>query len=403
MPQFSYKAVRASGDTYEGTIEAPDKFTVYRELKASGDMVVSVEEPRMRKSAGSFSNLLKRIKMHERIIFARNLGAMLEAGLSLSRALSVLERQSKNPELKRVLTALDAEVSKGQNLSDAMVAHPKVFSNLFVSMVKAGEESGKLAESLKVVAEQMERSYLLKKKVRGALMYPSVVVSVMVVIGVLMLIYVVPTLTSTFKELNVPLPASTRLVIGVSDFLSNNVLLALVLALGAGFGLYAIGKSPIGRRFFDSAVLRIPVVGVLVKETNAARTARTLASLLTSGVEVVGALSTTRDVMQNSLYKAVLLKAADGIQKGLPISAAFLENERLYPVFVGEMISVGEETGKLSDMLMRVASFYENEVEQKTKDMSTIIEPFLMVIIGVTVGFFAVAMISPTYSLMSGI
>ncbi len=405
MPMFKYRAVKANGEKYEGAFEALDKFAVYRKVRETGDSIVFVEEAG-KKSRFDFSRIMSvfsRINTQEKVIFARNLGAMIEAGLPMSRSLSVMERQSKNEALKKVLAALNDSIKIGKTLSDSMNAFPKVFSSLFVSMVAAGEESGKLADSLRVVSDQMERSYMLVKKVRGALMYPAVIICAMIGIGILMLIYVVPTLTATFKELKVELPLSTRIIVFISDFLKENILLslfALVIIVGVS---YMAAKTKRGRQLFDLIVLKIPLIGTLVKETLSARTTRTLSSLLISGVPVVTALGITREVVQNSYYKEVLLKASEVIQEGVAMSSVFIQHEHLYPIFVGEMMSVGEETGKLSDMLYRIAVYYETEVEQKTKDMSTIIEPFLMIFIGAVVGFFALAMITPTYSLVGGI
>ena len=336
-------------------------------------------------------------------MFTRNLGVMIRVGLSLSRALAILERQTKNKKFKEVISNVGASIKKGSSFHDALAKFPKVFPPLFVSMVKAGEESGGLAEALAVVGKQMEKANTLKKKVKGALIYPSIIVFAMIIIGIVMLLYVVPTLTKTFNELNVELPKSTQFVITISDFLSNNTLVALLLIIILGVGAVIAFKSKRGRRIFEYIILHIPVVSNLVKETNSARTARTLSSLLASGVEVVSAISITGEVVQNSYYKEVLKRSEKDIQKGLPFSKAFIDNEKLYPILVGEMIAVGEETGQLSGMLHQVAEFYESEVDQKTKNMSTIVEPFLMILIGVVVGFFAISMVSPIYSISAGI
>lgn len=405
MPTFKYKAKRKSGEVYEATLEAENKYSLYDFLREEGSTLISYEEKGSSffKRFEKVNNLLARVKLQEKILFARNLGAMIDAGLSLSRAISVMERQTKNKKFKEILKDLEERINRGQPLAEALAAHGDTFPPIFVSMVGAGEESGGLADSLKVISDQLEKSYTLKKKVRGAMMYPAIIVSVMVVIGILMLVYVVPTLTSTFEELGVELPKTTQAVIFVSDFLSNNIILSVVIIVVLGLGVWLGMRTPKGKKAFEWTILRIPVIGSLVKETNSARTARTLASLLSAGVEVVNALSITREVIQNSYYKDVIKEAEDSIQKGRVISDIFSEHEDLYPVLVGEMISVGEETGKLSEMLKELAKFYEKEVEQKTKDLSTIIEPFLMVVIGVVVGFFAVSMISPMYSLVSGI
>lgn len=402
---YKFKAKKDTGEIFEETREAKDKFSIYSELKEKGYEVISVEAGQAAFSFKKFKdiNLFSKIGTHEKIIFARNLGAMIDAGLPVSRALSVMERQTKNPKLKQTLSALNNDISSGKTLSDGMKTFPKVFSPLFVSMVKAGEESGSLSQSLKVVASQMDKSYTLQRKVRGAMMYPSIILFAMVVIGALMLTFVVPTLTATFRELEVELPLSTQSIIFVSDILRNHGVLALIILAVVVFITYYSSKTVRGKRFLHSLVLHLPLISPLVKEVNAARTARTLSSLLSSGVDVVEGIGITRDVIQNVYYKEVLDKAKQVIQKGSPMSEVFLERTELYPVFVGEMVNVGEETGKMSEMFMSVAVFYEDEVEQKTKDMSTVIEPILMIVIGAAVGFFALAMMSPTYSLMNNI
>jgi type IV pilus assembly protein PilC len=286
---------------------------------------------------------------------------------------------------------------------EALGQSPNIFSPLFVSMTKAGEESGSLASSLKQIADQLEKTYLLQKKIKGAMIYPGVITGVMLIIGVIMLTFVVPRLTATFQDLHADLPASTQFIIWLSDVLQHHfILVFLAVVACAASAFYAI-QTPRGKRLYDTALLRLPVIGTMVKESNSARTARTLSSLLSAGVDLVLSIEITSDVLQNSFYKDVLAEAKKRVEKGQPLSALFAEHEDIYPVFVGEMVSVGEETGELARMLIGVASFYENEVEQKTKDLSTIIEPLLMVVIGAAVGFFAVSMITPMYTVMNSI
>lgn len=405
MPKFKYKTQDKKGHTQESVIEATDRFAVYKQVRKEGSTVVSVTAQDAALSFSRFLNmeyvnaLIGNVKTAEKIMLARNMAAMIDAGLVLSRALSVMEKQTKNAKLKVILQSLNADIKKGDTFASALAKFPKVFSKLFVSMMRAGEESGSLADSLKMVSEQMDKSYLLKKKVKGAMMYPAIVIAAMFFIGILMMIYVVPTLTATFADLGGELPASTKFIIAVSDFLVTHTISTFVGIVGA-ISLFVYGvRTKQGSRMFEWTILRIPVIGTLVREFNAARTARTFSSLLSSGVDIVGALGITKDVVQNSYFKDVLAKVEKEIQKGAPISKVFIENEDLYPVLFAEMIAVGEETGKLSTMLQDVADFYEREVDQKTKDMSTIIEPFLMLIIGAGVGFFAVSMIAPIYSL----
>lgn len=403
--KFKFKAQKPDGEIYEGERNALDKFTLYKELKKTGDVVITAVPVAQERSFDlrNYFKFFGSISTHDKVTFARNLGSMLEAGLSLSRALAVLERQSRKKKLKELFYTLNDHIRSGKTLSESLADFPGIFSSLFVSMVKAGEESGSLSSSLKIVAFQMDSLYSLQRKIRGAMIYPVIILTVMLLIGALLLVFVVPSLTETFKELHSELPASTKLVIAVSDFLRNDTLLSLLLLGAAVSSLYIFIRTKFGKRAVDLGILRLPVIATLVKETNTARTARTLSSLLSAGVPVTSALAITGDVLQNSCYKEVLRMAEKRIEKGSPISGVFMEHENLYPAFLSEMIAVGEETGKLSEMLMNVGIFYEEEVAQKTKDMSTVIEPFLMVLIGAVVGFFAVAMITPMYSVLSNV
>lgn len=400
--QFTYKAIK-NGEEYENTVDLQDRFSVYEYIKKEGGTVISVEEDDKSYNIKFLTSLFETISANNKIIFTRNLSIMVKSGLPLSRALSVLERQSKNQKFKKTIASVGSDIKKGSSFHEALSKFPEIFSKLLISMVKAGEESGKLAESLSIVSKQMESAYLLKKKIKSALIYPIIIIIVMVIIGVVMLVYVVPTLTKTFDELGVDLPNSTQFVIAVSNFLTNNTIIGFLIIALILFGAFMGFKSKKGKRVFDYILLRIPIISGMVKEVNSARTTRTLSSLLSSGVEVVNALVITKDVVQNSYYKEVLEQSQKDIQKGLPLSKSFIKNEKVYPILVAEMVAVGEETGQLSEMLKQIAEFYEAQVDQKTKNMSTIIEPFLMVFIGIAVGFFAISMVSPIYSISSGI
>lgn len=337
------------------------------------------------------------------MMFARNLGVMIRAGLSLTKALEVIQKQADNKTFRSVIAEITDQVRKGDPFSTSLETHPKIFSSLFISMVAAGEVSGKLDESLEVLSVQMKNDYELRRKIKGALMYPGVIMAAMVVIGALMLTYVVPTLVQTFEDLEVELPASTKFVIQVSSLFENHSILVFSSMLIFAYMMYAVLRIPSMKAVFDQMLVRLPVIGELNKQMNSARTARTMGSLIQSGVPILKALDITREVLQNHLFKNVLAKAATEIQRGKGISEVFTQNTHLYPVLVGEMIAVGEETGKTAEMLERLAEFYEGEVAAATKDLSSIIEPILMVIIGAVVGFFAISMIQPLYSTMGQI
>jgi type II secretory pathway component PulF len=403
MITYSYKAKNSQGETYEKTVEANNRADLYMMIRDEHGRPISIKEVRKFSFKTFFQGLFGGISNREKITFAKNLGSMIKAGLPVTRALAVMEKQTKKRSLKNLYSGLALDVSHGEPFSGAMSKYPKIFSPLFISMVRAGEESGNMTGALEVVANQMEKSDQIIRKVRGALIYPAVVISIMIIIAILMLVYMVPTLTATFEGMGVKLPLSTRIIIALSDFLISYT----VLVLGGFIALVVLSatflKSKIGHRFLDSILIRLPVIGQLVREVESARTARTLSSLLSAGVNVIPAFAVTIDVMQNHKYKKALIEASAAIEKGELISSVFSKYPNLYPAFVGEMVSVGEETGKISDMLLGVASYYEEEVDQKTKNVSTIIEPILMVIIGAGVGIFAISMLGPTYSLVEHI
>ncbi|HTR18574.1 MAG TPA: type II secretion system F family protein [Candidatus Paceibacterota bacterium] len=403
--RFTYTAEKNDGEVYKGTAEAADRFELYGIVRREGGKIVTVGE----EQSGNVLNwqywnsLFSTVKEYDKILTARNLGAMLGAGLSLSRAIAVLERQTRNPKLSSVLSQVGSDVRRGDTLHAALAKYPRVFSNLFVAMVRAGEEGGNLAEALQTIADQMERTYVLKKKIRGALIYPGIILCAIFGIGAFMMINVVPSLASTFEQMNVALPTSTKIIIGISNFLVAYTVWAALIVLGGGALLVLFFRTGMGRKTGGYVLLKIPVIGNLVREANAARTARTLSSLLSSGVDVIGSLDIAAEVVQNHFFRGVLADAKRSVAQGEPLSAAFVRREDLYPAFVGEMMAVGEETGALAEMLKRLAVFYEDEVDRATRDMSTIIEPILMLVIGAAVGFFAVSMITPIYSLSNNI
>lgn len=408
MAKFTYSGEDHDGNKVKNTVEAEDRFAVYAIARNQGHTVTAIE------TAGKFdlkgklnidriNYLLSRVKEDELVMVTRNLGSMLIAGLTVTRALSVIERQSSNPRLKGVVKRIIDRINQGDPFNETLKEFPETFDNLYVAMVRAGEESGNLAESLKTLAIQMERASNLKKKIKGAMIYPAIVVTVMVVIGILMMIYVMPQITGVFKGMDKELPATTKILIGVSDFLVQYTLLAIGGLVGAVVGFLYFLRTKWGKIISSWTVVRLPVIGTLAKETNAARTARTLSSLLNSGVDVIRSITITEEVLQNVFYKEILREAAARVEKGTSLSETFIERKDLYPILVGEMILVGEETGQIAGMLGELAIFYETEVERKTKDLSTIVEPLLMVVIGGTVGFFALALIAPIYSISDGL
>lgn len=407
MPVFIYTGEDENGDKVVENVTADDRFAVYDIARTSGHKITSIEEAgdglKKYLNIERINYLINRVKTDEVVMLTRNLGSMLKAGLTITRALSVMERQSTNPKLKGIIKQVVVKINKGEQFYVAIKEFPEVFSDLYVAMVKAGEESGGLAEALQTLAIQMERSSNLTKKIKGAMIYPAIVMIVMLVIAVLMMIFVLPQITTVFKGMNKELPATTEFIIAASDFFTNYTVLALSVLIGSILTVVYFFRTKVGHITSSWLVTRLPVIGTMAKETNSARTARTLSSLLESGVDVIQSIEITEEVVQNVFYKKILKEAAKRVEKGTALSEIFIERADLYPILVGEMILVGEETGQIAGMLKELALFYETEVERKTKDLSTIIEPLLMVVIGGAVGFFAMAMIAPIYSISDGL
>ena len=402
--KFKYKEQTKEGKLVEGIAEAPDMFILAKEIRERGSVPLYVKESDGKDHKLSFNfEIFGHVSLSEKIMFTNNLSGMLSAGLSLTRAMTVLEKQTTNKTFNDILKSLIEEINKGGTLSGGMGKFPKIFSGVFVSMVHSGEESGNLPGTLKEIGTTLKKTYDLNKKIKGALMYPSIIVGAIFLIGVLMMIYVVPTLTKTFTDIGVELPAATRFIIFISDSLSQHFFIFALIVGAIGTAGYLFAKLKFTQRYFDLFIIKIPLLGTLIKEMNTARTTRTMASLLSSGVDLSKALAITEEVLQNVHYKELIHNAIISIEKGVPLSTSFKEHINLYPIMVGEMIEVGEETGKLSSMLSDIATFYESEVDDKTKNLSTIIEPVLMIFIGAAVGFFAIAMIKPMYSVMDNI
>ncbi len=400
--KFSVVLRTSDGRKEKRVMDAQSRFEIYDALEKEHASVITLSE------GGGFTmpswlNMTfgTGVSQDELVLVTKNIGSMLNAGLTLSRALSIVQRQTRNKRFSAILADIESSLKGGSSFHEALAKHRKLFSNLFVAMAHAGEESGTLSSSLKVVGVQMEQSRNLTKKVHGAMIYPVIIIFAMIIIFILMLLFVVPTLTATFMQLGVALPLSTRVVVASSNFLVHHTILVLLGIATVIGGAFFFAKSRFGSKILFSAVLHVPVIGELVQETFAARTARTLSSLLASGVDMLEALSITHEVVGTETFANILLEAQTRVRKGEPLSATFLDHLNRYPIMFSDMIAVGEETGKLSAMLEQVADFYEQDVQQRTKDLSTIIEPILMLFIGTGVGIFAIAIISPIYSLSS--
>ena len=410
MPRYFYTAKSFQGESKSGTLEAKNESELARILRQEGFVLISaaLEDVKKRKFGlsrvvGGWRSFFAGVGLKEKMFFTRNLQVMIASGLSLPRALKTLSEQTKNKKFKKVLKEIDEEVVRGKSFSEALFHHPDIFSELFQNMIKVGEESGTLDEVLKVLTLQMEREADLMSKIKGALIYPAVIVCAMVGIGILMLIMVVPKLAQTFKELNIELPFTTKLVISLGTFLAEKWFLAILIIFLLLISFRMILKTKGGKRMMDILLLKLPIISSLVKKTNAARTVRTLSSLISAGVPIVRSLDITSGALGNFYFKKAIAEAAEKVKKGEKLSESLRPYQDIYPLVVIQMIEVGEETGETADILAKLADFFEEEVGSATKNLASVIEPVLMLFVGGAVGFFAISMIQPMYSMLGAI
>lgn len=405
MATFFYRVRDAEGNVKTGTQDAASKQDLARLLADKGYAVTSVEEldAGIKKKKGEFKIGLGKVSLVEKIMFTRNLAVMIGAGLSLSKAVEILAIQTSNVKFQKALSAVSKDVQKGETFAAGLEKHKKIFPDLYVNMVKIGETAGNLQQVLGSLAVQMKKDHDVVSRVKGALMYPSIILIAMTGIGALMMTMVVPSLAKTFEDIGTELPASTQFIISLSNFLVNFWYIAILILTVLVYSIRAALKTEQGKQIFDKMILKAPIFGRLSRQMNSARFSRTLAILIESGVPIVNALDIISKTLTNYFFAESLREAAKGIQQGKQLHEILKQYENLYPPMVFQMVEVGEETGALTKIMSQLADFYEEEVENVTKNLSTIIEPILMVVIGAAVGFFAISMITPMYSVLDTI
>ncbi len=402
MASFNYSASSKDGKMQSGVIEAANLLAAGHLLKEQGLIPMDLEEKKARNMMSIFGGLGK-VPLKEKIAFIQNLDLLLRSGVSAPRALRIIAKQTSNKKFKNVITIMAGDVEAGKSLHEVIADYPKIFSHIFISMVEVGEMSGNLEKALEYLRIQLQREADLRSKTKGAMIYPTVILSAMLIIGVLMSIFVLPNLTATFKDFNADLPFITILVIHFADFMAGNSVLVIVGLIAFVVGVILAFRSKAGQRFLDLFLLWMPLVNPIVKKINMARFARILGSLMKSGIAVVQGLEVTSDAMENSYYKEVLISTAENVKLGKPLTQALQEHERLFPFIVTQMLSIGEETGNLEDILEQLATHFEAEVDDTMRNMSSIIEPLLLLVIGGVVGFLALALISPIYNIGNNI
>ncbi len=390
MPSYLYTAKSYSGETKSGTLEAKDKHELVKALHQEGFVLIEANletEKKKLKNIKISIPFLNRVKLSDKILFTRNLRVMISAGISLSRSLRILALQSRSEKFASVLTEITKKINKGKGFAEALSCHPDVFSDLFFSMVKVGEESGTLEEVLDNLTCQMEREQTLRSNVVGALIYPAVIVVAMTIIGFLMLILVVPQLAATFDDMGADLPATTQFIINFGSFAADKWYLFILGTIISSWIFQIFLKTAIGKKMMAAFLLKVPIISSLVKKINSAYIVRTLSSLTASGVPIIRALEIISEAVGNFYFKESIIKAMEKVEKGTKLSEALKPYQNLYPFMVIQMLEVGEESGQTSEVLGKLADFFEEEVAMTTKNLSAVIEPVLMLVVGGAVGF----------------
>ncbi|HYY64908.1 MAG TPA: type II secretion system F family protein [Gaiellaceae bacterium] len=400
MAAFAYSAISVDGLEQVGEIHAPDTEAAREQLRIRGLLASSLEELPASGEEGA-RNAFKKIKPKTLQIFSRQFATMIEAGLNVVSSLVILEQQTEDVYFSSIVRELRADVEGGLLLSQAMARHPKVFDRLYVSMVEAGEAAGILDTVLDRVAYQIEKATQLKRRVKGAMMYPTMVLifATLVLIGLLM--FLVPVFVKIFATLNGKLPTLTQYVVTASNFLRNDWYIIFPLVFAAIFGIKRFKKTEQGRQLWDRVKLKIPMrIGDVVLKVTMARFSRTLSTLVAAGVDIIKALEITGQTAGNWVIEHALADVRARVHQGVPIAQPLIENE-IFPPMVSQMVKIGEETGELEKMLSKIADFYEDEVDAAIQTLTSIIEPVMMILVGLMVGVIVISMYLPMFKMLS--
>ena len=398
MPIFNYQARTRKGNIQTGRVEASSKVAASDILQRNNLIVVALEPISEAPIYARKISFFERVKRKDIVILSRQLATLFHAEIPLVVALRTIAAQSSNGALRTVLAAVAADVDGGTSFSQALKHHPKVFSNFYVHMVRAGEATGKLSDILEYLAAHEERNYHIISKIRGAMVYPIVVLLSFVVVGMLMLLFVIPQLTMVLESAGQTLPLLTRIIIAVSDFVRNYWYIVIIGFIVSPIALWRYTKTKQGSRVWDVVQLRIPIIGGIFRKIYLFRFADSLSSLISGGIPIAEALSITADIVNNREFRAIIMDAQAHVRRGETIGAAL----RLYPEIpplVTQMVTIGEQTGKLDSILENVGDFYQKEVDATLENITSLIEPILILLMGIGVGILVLGVLMPIYNL----
>lgn len=401
MPIFTYTARDLQGTDHHGTIETIDSHQVARILTKKGLIVINIKQVN-EESGKLFDKFFNRVSFDDLVVATRQLATMIESGLVLSEALDILVDQQTNPKFKKVLGDVSRDIKSGLDLATAFKKHPDVFPPLYSSLVKAGEEAGKLDIVLTQMATSLEKEREFQSKIRGAMIYPIMVVGMMVIVVLIMMFFVIPRLTSLYTQSNIDLPLPTKILIGTSEFFINFWWLILTFLVAGAFAFKKWVSTPSGKFAFDTILIKAPIAGKVVQGTSLTNFTRTFGLLTTAGIPLLEALTIVSNVLGNSVYKRALEETYKGVERGLSFSVQ-LEGVGVFPKIVSQMFRVGEETGQVDKVAFKMADYFEAESDNLLKNLTVIIEPVILVMLGVGVAFLVLSIILPIYKLTTSI
>jgi type IV pilus assembly protein PilC len=402
MAVYDYKAKDLEGNSVAGAVEASSEVVAVDMLKDKDLIVLSLSERRKRTLFQSSLGFLNRVPRKEVVIFARQLAVMISATVPIVKALNILTKQTDNITFKIIVSEIADEVDGGARLSDTLGRYPQVFDDFFVYMIKSGETTGKLDDTLNYLADQKEKDYDLTSKIKGAMIYPLFILGALLVVGIVMMIFVIPQLTAVLEEAGAELPWATRMLIATSDFLQNYWWSLIIIAVGGVFGFRVVYRTPKGRKIIDKAKLNIPVFGNIYKKIYLTRFARSFSNLITSGIPLSRALGIVADVIGNHTYKEITLETIKEVEDGNSVSTVYMRHKEV-PIMLSQMMNVGEQTGRLDKILAKLADFYSKEVENMVANLVSLIEPMIIALLGAAVAVLVVSILLPLYSLSTAI
>jgi len=400
--RFNYKARTRQGEIQAGAIEASDQEAVVSILQQQNLSVISLEAVSQVPFYARSLKMFQKVKAKELVMFYRQLAILIEANTPLLDSLKAISKQIENPYFKNILFEVGNTVRGGGTLSNALFKHKKVFSGFYINVIKSGEVTGRLSEVLNYLANHAEEDYLLNAKIKGAFSYPIFILSTFLLIGTLMIIYVIPQLTKVLIEFGAKLPFTTKILIGLSNFLRSWIWLVVIVAIGIVVGLKYWLKTLEGRRTWDKIKLNIPILGKLFKKIYLTRFSENLSTLLKGGLPILNALKISGEVVGNKVFSELIEEARKKVKKGGNISSALEKDKKNIPAAAVQMIKVGEETAKLDGILEKLANFYKGEIDRTVSSLTQLIEPILILILGGGVAFLVAAVLMPIYSITSG-